>query len=74
MAAEVGGVGERADDPVAGGAVWVGHQALVGALRRSDRTPHLGTHRQEVVDVTHRGNAIAASLLAESALVVVSLA
>jgi len=41
VAAEVRRVGQRADDSVSGGAVWVGHQALMSALWCSNGAPHL---------------------------------
>lgn len=47
MAAEIWGVGERADDSVARWAVWVSHQALVSALWCSNRTPHLQNTQEQ---------------------------
>lgn len=38
---ELLGVGDRADDPEAGGAVGIRDEALVGALGRADRAPNL---------------------------------
>ena len=39
---ELLGVGDGANDPEAGGAVGIGDESFVGALRCADRAPDLG--------------------------------